>query len=83
MQSVELRLNLVVAKNPQLINSLDGNKNYPLIRTETHGTFRFTCHQVQFVSFCCIGIVFGIPASQILWTLSEIVLHFSDKGNFQ
>ena len=26
MQSVELRLNMVVGKNPQLINSLDRNK---------------------------------------------------------
>ena len=28
MQSVDLRLNMIVAKNPQLINSLDQNKNH-------------------------------------------------------
>ena len=32
MQSVELRLNMIIAKNPHLINSLDRNRNHPLIR---------------------------------------------------
>ena len=32
MHAVELRLNLIIAKNPQLVNLLDRNKNHPLIR---------------------------------------------------
>ena len=39
MQSVELRLNMVVAKNPQLIKSLDQNKNHHLIREYSHIPF--------------------------------------------
>ena len=39
MQSVELRLNMVIARNPQLINSLDRNKNHPLIRKYSHIPF--------------------------------------------
>ena len=30
MQAIELQLNLVIAKNPQLTNSLDRNKNHPI-----------------------------------------------------
>ena len=32
MRMVERRINMNIAKNPQLINSLDRNKNHPLIR---------------------------------------------------
>ena len=32
MQSVELGINMVVARNPELINSLDRNENHPLVR---------------------------------------------------
>ena len=35
-QSVELRLNMVVAKTPQLINSLDRSKNHLLNRNYSH-----------------------------------------------
>ena len=39
MQSVELRLNMVVAKNPKLIISLDRNKNHPLLGKYSHIPF--------------------------------------------
>ena len=39
MQSVKLRRHMVVAKNPQLINSLDRDKNHPLIRKYSHIPF--------------------------------------------
>ena len=32
----ELRLNMIIAKNPELINSLDRNKKYPLFRKDSH-----------------------------------------------
>ena len=39
MQAIELRLNMIIAKNPQLINALDRNKNHPLIRKYSHLPF--------------------------------------------
>ena len=39
MQPVELRINLLVAKNPQMINSFERNKNHPLIRKNSHIPF--------------------------------------------
>ena len=32
MSMVERRMNIIIAKNPSLINSLDRSKNHPLIR---------------------------------------------------
>ena len=32
MSLCEMKINMIIAKNPQLINSLDRNKNHPLIR---------------------------------------------------
>ena len=40
MQSVELGPMILVAKNPQLINSLDRNKNHPSIRKNSHVPFK-------------------------------------------
>ena len=31
-QAVEMKLSMIIAKNPQLINSLNRSKNHPLIR---------------------------------------------------
>ena len=39
MQSVELRLKMNIAKNPQLITSLDRNKSHPLFRKYSHIPF--------------------------------------------
>ena len=39
MQSVELGPKLVIAENPQMINSLDQNKSNPLIRQYSHIPF--------------------------------------------
>ena len=39
MQSDELRINMVIAKNPHLINLLDQNKNHPMIRKYSHIPF--------------------------------------------
>ena len=39
MQAIELRLNMIIAKNPHLIKALDRNKNYPLIRKHSHIPF--------------------------------------------
>ena len=39
MHSVERRINMIIAKNPQLINSLDRNTNHPLIRKYSHIPF--------------------------------------------
>ena len=39
MPMVERRINFIIAKNPQLINSLDRNKNHPLIRKYSHIPF--------------------------------------------
>ena len=36
MSMCERRLNLIIAKNPHLINSLDRSKNHPLIRKYSH-----------------------------------------------
>ena len=39
MSMVERRINFIIAKNPKLINSLDRNKNHPLIRKYSHIPF--------------------------------------------
>ena len=39
MPMVERRINFIIAKNPKLINSLDRNRNHPLIRKYSHITF--------------------------------------------
>ena len=36
MSMLERRINMIIAKNPQLINSLDRDKNHPLIRKNSH-----------------------------------------------
>ena len=36
MSMPERRINMIIAKNPQLIKSLDRNKNHPLIRKYSH-----------------------------------------------
>ena len=36
MLSSELRINMVFAKNPQLLNLFNRNKNHPLIRKYSH-----------------------------------------------
>ena len=32
MQAIEIKLNMIIPKNSQLMNSLDRNKNHPLTR---------------------------------------------------
>ena len=39
MQMLKRRLNMVIAKNPQLISSLDQNKQHPLITKSSHIPF--------------------------------------------
>ena len=39
MSMLERRINMILAKNPQLINSLDRIKNHPLIRKNSHIPF--------------------------------------------
>ena len=39
MSMLERRINYIIAKNPQLINSLDRHKNHPLIRKYNHIPF--------------------------------------------
>ena len=39
MQAIELKLDNIIAKNPQLINSLDRNKPHPLIKKYSHIPF--------------------------------------------
>ena len=39
MQAIELKLNMILAENPQVINSLDRNKNHPFIRKHSHIPF--------------------------------------------
>ena len=39
MSMCETRLDLIIAKNPHLINSLDRSKNHPLIRKYSHIPF--------------------------------------------
>ena len=39
MSILERRINMIIAKNPQLINSLGRNKNHPLIRKYSHIPF--------------------------------------------
>ena len=36
MSMLERRINMIIAKNPQLLKSLDRNKNHPLIRKYSH-----------------------------------------------
>ena len=36
MSMLERRINMIIAKNPQLINALDRTKNHPLIRKYSH-----------------------------------------------
>ena len=36
MSMLERRINFLIARNPKLINSLDRNKNHPLIRKYSH-----------------------------------------------
>ena len=40
MPMVERRINYIIARNPQLINILDRNKNHPLIRKYSHIPFQ-------------------------------------------
>ena len=40
MPMVERRISFIIAKNPQLINSLDCNKNHLLIRKYSHIPFK-------------------------------------------
>ena len=39
MSTLERRINYIIAKNPELINTLDRNKNHPLIRKYNHIPF--------------------------------------------
>ena len=39
MQAVERKINMCIAKKPQLINSLNRNKNHPLIRKYSYIPF--------------------------------------------
>ena len=39
MPAVERRRNMIIARNPQLLNSLDQNKNHPLINKYSHIPF--------------------------------------------
>ena len=39
MSMLERLIKMIIAKNPQLINSLDRNKNHPLIRKYSHIPF--------------------------------------------
>ena len=39
MHAVERKIKMNIAGNPQLINSLDRNKNHPLIRNYLHIPF--------------------------------------------
>ena len=39
MSMVERRMNFIIATNPKLINTLDRNKNHPLIRKYSHIPF--------------------------------------------
>ena len=39
MSMLARRINMIFARNPQLINSLDRNKNHPLIRKYSHIPF--------------------------------------------
>ena len=39
MQAIKLKLNMTNVKNLQFINSLDRNKNHPLIRKYSHIPF--------------------------------------------
>ena len=36
MSMLERRINFIINKNPQLINSIDRNRNHPLIRKYSH-----------------------------------------------
>ena len=36
MPMIERRINFIINKNPELLNSIDRNKNHPLIRKYSH-----------------------------------------------
>ena len=36
MSMLERRINMIIAKNPRLINAIDRTKNHPLIRKYSH-----------------------------------------------
>ena len=36
MSMLERRINFIIARNPQLINSLNRNKNHPLVNKYSH-----------------------------------------------
>ena len=40
MSMLERRINFIIARNPQLINSIDRNKNHPLINKYSHIPFK-------------------------------------------
>ena len=40
MSMLERRISFIIARNPRLINSLDRNKNHPLIRKNSHIPFQ-------------------------------------------
>ena len=40
MSTLKRRMNMIIAKNPQLKNSLDRNKNRPIIRKYCHIPFQ-------------------------------------------
>ena len=40
MSMLERRINFIIARNPQLINSIDRNKNHPLIKKSSHIPFQ-------------------------------------------
>ena len=40
MQMIERRLNMIIAKNPQLIKSLNRGSDYPLIRKDINIPFK-------------------------------------------
>ena len=39
MSMLERRINMIIAKNPQLINLFNRNKNHPLLRKYSHIPF--------------------------------------------
>ena len=40
MEKIELKLNLIIAKNPYLINSLDRSNNHPSTRKNSNIPFK-------------------------------------------
>ena len=39
MSMCERKINMIIGKNPKLINSFDQNKNHPLVRKYSHIPF--------------------------------------------